>query len=136
MSVQFLSSNTVLRFIFETASACAFVCPGEAATAELHRRCCLRVQEFKPSVGDLEEKSAFPSSGGLFLDDSCRAPLRGVFYSEFDNTLGPKVVMHAGECPVSEVFDRVSDYVITKPQLVCVQCIWRVRACVLSTVCC
>jgi hypothetical protein len=44
--------------------------------------------------------------------------LRGVFYSEFDNILGPKVIMHAGECPVGDVFDRVSDYVITKPQLV------------------
>ena len=44
--------------------------------------------------------------------------LRGAFYSEFDNVLGPKVVYHAGECPVGDVFDRVSDYVITKPQLV------------------
>lgn len=50
--------------------------------------------------------------------DRPAAELLGVFYSEFDNVLGPKIVYQAGQCPSSELFDKVSDYFITKPHLV------------------
>lgn len=43
--------------------------------------------------------------------------LLGVFYSEFDNILGPKIVYQAGRCPTGDVFDKISDYFITKPHL-------------------
>ncbi len=66
----------------------------------------------------MEEKKKEKDAPGVTVADRPPPPLRGVFYSEFDNILGPKIVMHAGECPVGDVFDRVSDYVITKPQLV------------------
>ena len=83
-----------------------------------------RPQEAKAgpsSLSELEEKSRGPFSATARATAAASPPLRGVFYSEFDNILGPKIVLHAGECPVGEVFDRVSDYVITKPQLVGVE---------------
>lgn len=44
--------------------------------------------------------------------------LRGVFYSEFDNVVGPKICYQAPDGYLSaEAFDSISDYVITKPQL-------------------
>jgi hypothetical protein len=41
--------------------------------------------------------------------------LQGVFYSEFHNVLGPKIVFQTGRCPSADVFDKISDYFITKP---------------------
>ena len=44
--------------------------------------------------------------------------LVGVFYSEFDNTVGPQIVYQAPENAVApETFDAVSDYVITDKDL-------------------
>ena len=56
---------------------------------------------------------------------------RAVFYSEFDNVVGPKIVYQAplGYLAADE-FDSISDFVITKPQLcgrtvtMCA-CLWR-----------
>jgi hypothetical protein len=63
-------------------------------------------------------KAPYNIPGRGMAEPAAGPTLRGVFYSEFDNIVGPKITYHAGECPGSEVFDRVSDYVITKPQLV------------------
>lgn len=46
------------------------------------------------------------------------AMIRGIFFSEFDNTLGPRIVyQHPDALLSAEEFDSVSEYVICKPQL-------------------
>jgi nitrogen permease regulator 2-like protein len=44
--------------------------------------------------------------------------LKGVFYSEFDNIAGPKILYQCPEnCLAPDQFDGVSDYIITGKQL-------------------
>lgn len=44
--------------------------------------------------------------------------IRCIFYSEFDNIVGPKITYQVPQSYISnEVFDAISEYFITKPQL-------------------